>query len=294
MVRAILLKVISWTIPAAFFLLPISASAENPCARIISLAPSITETVYELGLWDSLVGVTRYDTYPPAVKEKTVIGGFLDPNLETIISLKPSLVLALTEQRDFVHSLEKLGIKTAIVEHRSIDGILKSFSEIGGLCAVPGRAKELTDEKENYLNAVKARTGTFPQKKVVVIVSRTYDSADLKDLYLSGSDGFYDELLSYAGGRNVFKKMTGSMTGTSVEGLYALDPDYIIELLPPRGSLNIPSERLQMPWMKLSVLRAVRDGHVFLLDDDWATIPGPRMTILLDRFAEILHPEVVR
>src|SRR5690606_17941429 len=91
---------------------------QNDCARIVSLAPSITETIYDLSLGSNLVGVTRFCKYPKEATLLPQIGGLLDPNIEAIVSLRPTLVVVLTEQSDIANRLKQLGLKTISVEHR--------------------------------------------------------------------------------------------------------------------------------------------------------------------------------
>ncbi len=103
-------------------------------SRIVSMAPSITETLFALGLADKVAGVTRYCDYPPEAKAKPQVGGLLDPNYEAIVALQPDLAILLTIHDEADARLKKLGINTLVVEHRTLDGILDSFRTIGEAC----------------------------------------------------------------------------------------------------------------------------------------------------------------
>jgi iron complex transport system substrate-binding protein len=127
----------------------------------VSLAPSITATLYALGLGDRVVGVicakgcaegdspifadtkigtvpnTKIGTvpdYPPEVKDMARVGDLFDPNYEAILALKPDLVIALEEQSPSVQALSRLKVETLVVDHKTIEGIVESFGVIGRVC----------------------------------------------------------------------------------------------------------------------------------------------------------------
>ena len=262
------------------------------CARVVSLAPSVTETLFAIGLGDSVVGVTRFDSYPPEVKTKTNIGGFLDPSIETIYSLKPSHIFGVAEQKDLASNLEKMNFKTDLLEHRNIGGILEGITKVGKLCDRILEAQKLRKELEDALAAAKTKTSSLTPIKVAIVVSRNYKNSTIKDLYLSGADGYYDTLLSYVGAENVFKKALGSISATSLEGLVSMNPDIIIEMLPTGEIEKVSKKNLMRAWNNATMLKAVKQNKVFLIDNDWATIPGPRIVLMLNAFLNIVHPEV--
>ena len=104
----------------------------SPPQRIISLSPSNTEIVYALGLDDKLIGVTTYDNYPDAVKDKPKVSEFSNVDVEKIVSLKPDLVLASSiHKNDVVPALEKLGIKVLVIEPGTIDETFKDIELLG-------------------------------------------------------------------------------------------------------------------------------------------------------------------
>jgi iron complex transport system substrate-binding protein len=286
-------KFLYWITSAALFLIfSLEGNTEKSCERIVSIAPSVTETVYALGLGEHIVGVTSYDTYPKEVTLKTQIGGFLDPNIEAIVALRPTRVIGLSEQESTLKLLQKLDLHTLAVDHRSIDTILNSFKVIADTCDVSSAGSVLFEKVSGALHESKSKTANVTIKKVLIVVSRDYESSDLREVYISGKDGMYDSLLSYVGGENVFKKEFGSITAVSLEGIYALNPDVIIEVLPQGFMTKHTKQNLKTPWKALSLIKAVRDDKIFFIDDDWATIPGPRIPLLLNKFFSILHPDL--
>src|SRR6266567_4588403 len=105
---------------------------ENP-QRLISLAPSITETLYALGLGDRMVGDTDYCDYPPEAKRKPHVGAVLNPSVEKIVALKPDLVLATPEanRRETADQLDRLGIPVYGLAAHSVDDTLRSIEDLG-------------------------------------------------------------------------------------------------------------------------------------------------------------------
>ena len=96
--------------------------------------PALRKTLYALGLGDRVVGVTQFCQYPPDVKDKARVGNLLDPNFEAILALKPDLVIAIEEQSPAVEKLSRLKVETLVVNHKTIEGIVESFRDIGRVC----------------------------------------------------------------------------------------------------------------------------------------------------------------
>ena len=126
--------------------------------RIVSLAPSITEDLYTLGLMDRVVGVTRFCDYPPEALDKTKIGGYTDPNYEAIIALKPDLIIMLAEHEEPRKRLGKLGFDIVSVNHKSIEGILESIEAIGDACGVLPKAKAVTKHLMERMERIQEKT----------------------------------------------------------------------------------------------------------------------------------------
>src|SRR3954470_481013 len=110
---------------------PEAARPPGGAARVVSLAPSITEVLFELGLGDRVVGVTRYCVFPPEARAKPQIGGYYDPNYEAISAARPDLAVVLPEHAEIRKELEHLGLKVLTVDHTSVQGILASIQLIG-------------------------------------------------------------------------------------------------------------------------------------------------------------------
>ncbi len=272
------------------WILSFGAAAEGRgCTRIVSLAPSITEAVYELGLGDRLVGVTRFCRYPPPAQAVEKVGGLFDLNVERLVTLKPTHVLALQESTDALDPLVRFGITIVQVDHRTLAGIRESFSTIGEACDVQARAAAILQDLEQRERALQKRLVGAPSLKTLVVVGRTHEGSRLSGVYVSGSDGFYSDVLSLIGSTNINQQRTIALPTLSPEGLLSLGAEAIIEIVSEEdGSVDV--NLLQRFWKQYSRMPAVTRERIGILTEDYASIPGPRYILLAERIAKVLHP----
>lgn len=285
-------------------------SEPSSCARIVSLAPSITEVLSRVGLEPQLVGVSRYCRTETSVQR---VGAFLDPNLEQIVALGPSIVFLLAEQQDFARSLAALNMRAELVDHRSVDGIVASIKHVGELCAVSAEASALSAKLAKTISQARAHPYARRARVLIVLGGESFDGS-LTQIFVSGNDGFYDQLVSLAGGENVFHSRTVAVPTLSREGLYALDPEvifYIASELPSdregkHAGLDQDSSdsaaraahehdllrsRILQGWSRFPRLKAVRDDRIFVFSGPEASIPGPQFVELLEQFRAALATE---
>jgi iron complex transport system substrate-binding protein len=263
------------------------------CERLVSFSPSITEMVYALHLDKNLVGVTRFCKYPPQAQQKTSVGGYLDPNLEAVIRLQPTLVLLRNEQSDLKGKLANFQRPTLSVEHRTVPGILKSFQQIGKVCNRQAEATQLVSTLEAEIAQVQSKTRhvtTHPRVLVVVDRDTRYDT--IHQVYAAAHDNFYDWILANAGGKNAYPGKDSGFSAISSEGILRMNPDVIIEILPSLANSTLSKETILKPWLSLSHVSAVKNRRIYLFTQDYIAIPGPRFVKILERFAEALHPEL--
>jgi iron complex transport system substrate-binding protein len=263
-------------------------SGGSGCRRIVSLAPSVTEILFELGLGDRLVGVTRYCRYPPEAQTKARVGGYVDPNYEGIVRLRPDLVILLTVHTAAGERLRHLGFATLTVDHTRIAGILTSIMTIGNACGAGKKAEALAGgisaRMERIRNAAK---GAGPPR-VLISVDRTTDA--LSSVYIAGKNTCYDEMISIAGGVNAYAG-AAAYPAVSAEGILQMDPQVIIDLVPSLDGRKKTREKALTQWNMLAGVEAVTAGRVFIFEQDYAVIPGPRLIILLEDMARAIHPE---
>ena len=258
--------------------------------RIISMAPNITETLFALGCGDHVAGVTSFCYYPAEAAEKPRIGGFFDPNYEAIIRLKPDMVIILPEHEAVRDYLDSAGIMYRTVHNRTVREILETITVIGTLCGVPNRADSLRSEIESYLDSVQSATSGMPKPRALVSIGRQMGAGTLEDVYVAGKNTIYDELLHMAGGKNAYNGIDIPYPELSVEGIMQLDPEVIFDLATGLEPDAVDMAALKNDWSAARGTSAVDKGRVHVLDGDYATIPGPRIILLIADFAEYLHP----
>ncbi len=254
------------------------ATAANRYSRIISFAPSITETLFALGLGENVVGVTRYCNYPPEVDKIPKLGGYLDPNYETILSLKPDLVLLLKEHIKVIDFLKHNNIHYEIIDNENVSAILNSFLQIGKLCLRQRRADSLVA----LFNAEKRAPLTINEKRPRILFCIGRDntgSGKIVQLYAAGPKSFYSQLINYAGGENAFTDSLGTYPLITAEGIFRISPDIVIDLMAPISHTDISI--VKKDWDCLNSVPAVKNGLVFCPDKDFMTIPGPRIRLIL-------------
>lgn len=259
--------------------------------RIVSLAPSVTESLFALGLGDRVVGVTNYCDYPVEALTKSKIGGYYDLNYEAVVALQPDLLICLTEHAEHHSDLERLGLHTLTLDHDRVETILGSIESIGETCGAEARAEQLLHDIKGRMARVAARHIDERRPRVLVCIGRNMGSADLGNvLYIAGNDGFYSQMITCAGGVNAYtEKMAFPMvTG---EGLLHLAPEVIIDMVPDLDQRGLTEAQVQAQWQQLPDLPAVRHGCVHVFTDDFVVIPGPRFIQILEKMAKVLHPE---
>lgn len=260
--------------------------------RIISIAPSFTEILFELGEGDRIVGVSKFAKWPEAVLSLPRVGGFVDPNYEAIVALAPDLVVASSYNADVVDHLTELGIRCVAMPHDTLPEIYASIIHLGAVCEKPERASELVQHLRERLAATRSLTADLPKRRTLVVVGREGEPGTLGQVYASGTEGYLDTFLDAAGGLNVLSDSPINYPTLNAESVLRLDPDVIIEIV---GKDVPPAEALadaQAAWQSVPEVAAVRNNEIHVLTGTVTTIPGPRMLVVLDGMAMALHPEI--
>jgi iron complex transport system substrate-binding protein len=250
--------------------------------RLVSLAPSITETLFALGAGAQLQGVTDYCDFPAAARILPKGGGYYDPRNEAILGLRPDVGLLLIEHRDAAQRFRRLGVPVLAVEMHSLAGLVTTYQQLGALCRAEARGAMLLRELMSALGQGPARQRPGPNPRVLLVVSRDHQAAGFRETYIAGRGEFYDELLELAGAQNAYRRRWPKYPKLAAEGLLSLDPDVIVELVADPAALSRPLDSLAADWQQLPGLRAVQAGRVFVLAGAYTVRPGPRLPLLLE------------
>jgi iron complex transport system substrate-binding protein len=246
--------------------------------RIISLAPSVTETLFALGLGDRIVGVTSYCDYPPEAAQKERVGDTLRPGMEKIVALKPDLVIASTASQleQFVRRLDELGVPIYVTNPRGIDDVLASIERIGEITGAEERAVELTRALRARIDATEQRVAPLEKQRVLFILGT-------EPLITAGATSFVTDLITRAGGKSISDDAPGDYPQYSLETAVAKQPEVIFL---QAGESELPSRLKQTP--------AARSGRVYRLNDDLLLRPGPRIVEGLEQMAEKIQGSGIR
>jgi len=259
--------------------------------RIVSLAPSITEDLHALDMMDRVIGVTRYCDYPPEARTRTKIGGYYDPNYEAIVALNPDLIIMLAEHQDPREHLSKLGFDILVVDHKNIQGIMQSIEDIGETCGVLQKAKSITEELRARMKQIQEKTDGLPAPRVMISIGRNMGSGTLKDVYISGKEGFYDEMIERLGGVNVYDGRV-AFPVVSGEGIILMNPDVIIDMVPDLHERGWDPEKIFEEWTVVSQVNAVKNQRIYIFGDDFVAVPGPRFISIMEKMGRVMYPNV--
>ena len=258
------------------------------CDRIVSLAPSVSETLFAVGLGTHVVGVTRYCRWPEETRVLPKVGGLLDLNFEAIIRLRPTMVFGLREQAEMLTALGRHGMAAVAVDHRSITSLLESIHTIGRTCSAVLEADKVYQSLSSSLLEVRQRSRKSQHKRVLLAVGRT-SAESLATVFISGRDGFYNELLQAANAENVYSGPTTGVLALSPEAFILFKPDYIIEIVPRLAENHWQQELLSRSWSELPLVRTLPKLKIRYVEGNFAEVPGPRFIELLQALEGVLR-----
>ena len=251
-------------------------------SRIVSLAPSITETLYALGVQDRLVGDTDFCDYPIDAQKKKKVGGIINPNLEEIAALHPDLVLVTKEinRLETVRALDALGIPAYATHARNVDDILSTTQKLAGLLGVPEAGKSLAAELQARLAAVHGRLEAIPPSRVLFVVWT-------RPLISVGKNTFIADALRKADAASIVDA-TQDWPQMNLEEVVRLQPEYLVFSASEADSAARDFEAVSvLPGWEL--LEAVRN-HRFAVISDAVNRPAPRIVSAIEDLARQLHP----
>lgn len=277
--------------PAAAFPLTITDDAGRTVTikaepkRVVSLAPSNTETIYALGKGANVVGVTQYCNYPPEAKEKPQVGGFSKIDLEKVVGLSPDLVLATNiHAKSIVPELEKRGLVVVVVEPKNVTEVVAKMATFGKLLGASAQATQLSAQMQSRIDAVTTKVATAKTKP------RVFYEIDA-NLYTPGPGSFIDDLLNKAGGVNIAADAKGSYAQLSAEVILAKDPEVI--LLGDMLFGETPEKlKARAGWANLTAVKTNR--VVPITNEDVVARPGPRIVEGLELVARALYPDLFK
>lgn len=250
--------------------------------RIISLAPSVTETVFALGAGSEVVGVSTYCDYPPEVAKLPRVGTFLTPSIETIIALRPDVIIGVPTpgNEEPVKMLQSVGFKVVIVQPDTIQQTRDSIATIAQALKREAAGQRLVHEIDARLAAVQERLREAPWRRTLMVVGQ-------QPLVAVGSGIFQDELIRMARGINVAADSGLAWPHLNLETVIAWAPEVIIDT--SMGTEE--NARVLDFWKQFPSLPAVREQRLYGYRSYQLLRPGPRMPEAFETIARAIHPE---
>lgn len=256
----------------------------EPLTRVVSLIPSLTETSFEVGGGDALVGATRFATFPEAAAKLPRVGSYIALDIEKIVKLKPQLCLATKDgnPKASVERLEALGIPVYVFDPKSLEDVVDTVLRLGDIYRTEALAESLVSGYRKRLEKISR------QLDVVKDRPRVFFQIDAQPIFSAGSDTFLHQLLIRSGAVNLAADRSG-YPRYSWEELLVLKPDVV--LLASMGG-GFSEQELLASWEAWPQIPAVKQKRLHVVDADLFDRPSPRLIDALEHLVVLLHPEL--
>lgn len=257
----------------------------RPAQRIVALVPSITGTVVAIGAADRLAGRTDFD-HGPAVDSLPSIGGGLDPSVETLVSLRPDLVLGweTSGRPELRDRLTALGIPVFAIKTEDTTDVFRAIRNVGRLTGRTRAADSLAASLRRELEEVRASVAGAARPSVFFMA---WNDPPLT----AGPNTFVSQVIEIAGGRNVFADATALWPTVSLEEIVRRQPDYVVVPVGEEGSGKLDELRRSTGWREL---RALQQGRGVRVPSDVVNQPGPGLAEAARAMRDAIHPELRR
>lgn len=240
-----------------------AAQAQTPAySRIVSLAPSLTQSLYFLDAQNKVIGVTSYCTVAKD-DEKEIVASAVKANMEKVVSLKPDLVIVsgFTNPKD-IETLRKFNIRVEVFQSpKSFDEICEQFTRLGSLIGNRPKAEQIVAESRRKINAIAANPKWKTKPKMFFQIGAN-------PIFTVVPSTFMDDYIKLLGARNIAQNLTRGSVGR--EFVVANNPDYIFIV-----TMGIVGEEEKTVWEKYTNLTAARKKRIFIIDSDIACQPTP-------------------
>ena len=266
---------------------PDTTPPPNRIERIVSLAPNLTEILFSLGLEKELVGVTLNCNYPPQASEKPKVGTFWQLDIESIISLRPDLVVTLDfeQQQNIAQRLERIGSNCLTLKIEKVNHLFEAIDAIGKTTGKIQQAEELIRGIKENIDKLTSRLGSRKKVRVLWVVQR-------EPLRVAGRDTFINEMIELAGGENAIDPTIHVYPPIGSEEVLACLADVIIEPAMDVKDLKKQQDTAFEYWSRYESLPAVTDRRIYVINGDLVSRLGPRLYEGIEIIARCLRPEL--
>ena len=253
--------------------------------KIVSLAPSNTEILFALGLDDRIIGVTDYCNYTEQARVKPHVAGYMTPDLERLVTLSSDLVLAESiHEKTVLPALESRGFTVIMLQSHSIEEILGNIKLVGTVAGKGKNADKLVADLSGRISSVVERTRSVPQSKRPRVLYVIWN----EPVWTMGGNTYTDDVISKAGGRNIFSADFEKSRVVSPESIVSRNPQVVIVSGMGTSGDTIAQNLRKQPWMQTT--DAVRQGRVYVISNsDIIERPGPRIVQGLEEVGRLLQ-----
>jgi iron complex transport system substrate-binding protein len=258
--------------------------------RLISLSPGVTEILYGIGAFPSLVADSEYCDYPEEAKRLPHVGGFFDANLESIAAFHPSLIILIQDQTAFLKSkFDQMGIPVLTVKNSRVGEIIESIRVIGRETGHENDADRLADSIAQRMGQRSKETAGLSHPKVLCVIDHL--PGTLRDIYVASADSFLGDLIQASGGNCFSIVNQNGYAKIQQEAIVDYNPDIIIDVV-HKTSADTAATNAAL-WRELPQLAAVKEGQViFSVSNSTLVHPSQLLTGSLDALSKMIHPEV--
>lgn len=253
--------------------------------KIISLAPSVTEMLFAIGLEDQIVGVTNYCDYPEEVSQLDTIGSITEPNVEVIVDKDPDLIISAgITSMEIINRLEDLGFTVISFNPENIQEVFSVINRMGLVTGNINEASDVVNDMETRMNKILNLVETREERPEVL-----YEIWN-DPIVTAGSNNFIDNMINLAGGKNLGAEVDSGWPQVSMEVLIDLDPDVYIST-PHSADHQVTQEEI-LNRDNFEVLTAIQNERVYVIDQNVISRPAPRLIDGLKMLAISIHPEL--
>jgi iron complex transport system substrate-binding protein len=252
--------------------------------RIVSVSPTPTEILYSVGAGSLIVGADNYSDYPAEANDLPRVGDAFELNTEVIIALKPDLIVCgdlVPAQLDGFSADQ--GIPYVVLADRTVEGVLKTIRLAGIITGHVEEADQLAANLSARVDAVTAKTLANDVSKPKVLVE-TWSWGSLVSTFGPGSYG--DDVIALAGGTNIARYTASEYPSLEWEYVIAQNPDIVVYTMSSTTNDTIAARN---GWENVT---AVKENHIYPIDDDLVSRYGARLIDGLEELAAIIHPEL--
>jgi len=247
--------------------------------RVVSLSPSITEILFALNAGDEVVATSSYSLYPPKAKTLPIVGNYSNPNIEKILSHRPTLVVGQTFNSNTLEKLKHFKIKTLTLQLRTINEIKNSITKLAIAINRPKNAAKLL---QNITNAAKNAAISKDTHSVMIVYGLKEDLSS--GIYIAGNEIFFNDIIKLCHNTNAYTDDATSQPVLNYENIIALNPDQIIILHSHATEPNVDVKKALQNWYDLPT-NASKNRHISIVDEDYLHIPSHRVALTIERLS---------